>query len=287
MNAAITAKRPGGGRVEDIQMSKVLYERRGAVALVTINRPAVHNALDPETLVLLEQTWHRIRDDDAVRVAVISGAGDKAFCAGADLSRLITLFNGARQPEDAWDERVVADPAVFETALLRDFDVTKPVVAALNGYTIAGGMELALGADLRIAAETARLGMQEVKWGLFPAGGATVRLPRQISEVRAMELLLTGERIDAQTALAWGLLNRVVPQGDVLASSLALAEKIAGHSPVAVRAIRRSLRDVQGLPAGDALALEKRISADVFLSEDAREGQMAFIEKRPPVFKGR
>lgn len=268
-------------------MPKVLYETRGAVALVTINRPEVHNALDPEAIVLLEQAWLRIRDDDAIRVAVVTGAGDKAFCAGADLRRLVPLFNGGRQPEDAWDERVVADPAALETALLRDFDVVKPVVAALNGYTIAGGMELALGADLRLAADTARLGLQEVCWGLFPSGGSTVRLPRHMPQVRAMELLLTGDLIDAETALALGFLNRVVAQHEVLAASLALAETIAGRAPLAVRAIRRSLREVQGLPDRAALAREKEIAADVFLSEDAREGQQAFLDKRPPVFKGR
>ena len=268
-------------------MSKVLYELRDGVALVTINRPDVRNALDPETLVLLRQAWFRIRNDAAVRVAVVTGAGDKAFCAGADLRRLMPLVNGARAPEDDWDRRVVADPSVVETALLRDFDVTKPVVAALNGYTIAGGMELALGADLRIAADTALLGLQEVKWGLFPSGGSTVRLPRHISEARAMELLLTGELIDARTALDWGLINRVVPPSDVLAASLALAETIAGRAPLAVRAIRRSLREVRGRPTSEALAIESRIAADVFRSHDAREGQQAFAEKRQPVFKGR
>ncbi len=265
----------------------MLFERRGHVALVTLNRPEARNALSPELAVRLARAWTEVRDDDAIRVAVVTGAGGKAFCAGADLGRLIPLSTGAREPEDEWDHAIRKDPRLTDTALLRGFDTVKPVIAAVDGFAIAGGMEMMLGTDLRVASEDARFGLQEVKWGLYPAGGSTARLPRQIPWAMAMEILLTGGLIDARRALELGLVNRVVPKAEVLSTALALAETIAENGPVAVREIRRGARACIGLPEEQALATEARIALGVFRTQDAREGPRAFMEKRKPRFEGR
>jgi enoyl-CoA hydratase len=265
----------------------VNFERRRHVAIVTLNRPEALNAISPEMLVRLAEAWTRVRDDQEIRVAVVTGAGDKAFCSGADLGRFIPLMSRARPPEDEWDRRVLADRDMLGTGLLRTFDVVKPVIAAINGHAIAGGMELAQGTDLRVASDTAKLGVQEVKWAIFPGGGSTVRLPRQVPYARAMELLLTGDLITAAEALEWGFLNRVVPQGEVLPAALELAERIAANGPIAVQAIRRSARACLGRPEADAMQIESEMAAPVFRTEDAREGPLAFMQKRRPVFNGR
>ncbi len=265
----------------------VTLERRGHVALVTLNRPEARNAISPEMLVRLADAWTTVRDEPDIRVAVVTGTGDKAFCSGADLGRFIPLMSRARAPEDEWDRRLLADREMLGRGLLRTFDVVKPVIAAINGHAIAGGMELAQGTDLRIASDTAKLGVQEVKWAIFPGGGSTVRLPRQIPYARAMELLLTGDLITASEALDLGFLNRVVPQADVLPTALDLAERIAANGPIAVQAIRRSARACLGRPEAEAMQIESEMAAPVFRTEDAREGPLAFMQKRKPVFHGR
>lgn len=262
------------------------YSQNGHIAVLTINRPEARNALNPEVLVKLATAWKRVRDDENIRVAVICGTGP-AFCAGMDLGRMIPLITGARPPEDEWDEAVIADPSIGHRALLRDFDTEKPVIAAINGFAIAGGMELVMGCDLRVAADTAKFGLQEVKWAIFPGGGSTVRLPRQVPYSRAMEILLTGEQFTAERMLDYGFLNYVVPGQEVLDKAVELAEKIAGNGPLAVTAVRRSVREAIGVPEAQALDRESVISATVYATEDAREGPRAFMEKRKPVFKGR
>lgn len=265
----------------------VTFERKDHVALITLNRPEARNAISPEMLVRLADTWTAVRDDPDIRVAVVTGAGDKAFCSGADLGRFIPLMSRARPAEDEWDRRLLADGEMLGRGLLRTFDVVKPVIAAINGHAIAGGMELAQGTDLRVASESAKLGVQEVKWAIFPGGGSTVRLPRQIPYARAMELLLTGDLITAAEALELGFLNRVVPQADVLPTALDLAERIAANGPIAVQAIRRSARACLGRPEGEAMHIESEMAAPVFRTEDAREGPLAFMQKRKPIFQGR
>ncbi len=267
-------------------MSKLLKEMRGHVMVLTLNRPEKKNAFDPELLCNLADAFAEARDDDGVRAVVVTGAGD-TFCAGADLGRLIPLISKARGAEDEYDARYLEDRELGAKGLLRGFDVEKPVIAAINGHAIAGGMELVQGTDLRVAAEGAKFGVQEVKWALFPAGGSSVRLPEQLPFARAMELLLTGDLIDAKTAMDWGFLNRVVPADQVLETAIELAEKIAANGPLAVKMIRRSARACLGRTEPEALALEQEFAGPVFASEDAREGPKAFLEKRKPQFKGR
>jgi len=265
-------------------MPLVDFDMRGHIAVITLNRPDARNAINPEVAVRLADAWQEVKDNGGVRVAVLTGTGN-AFCAGADLGQLIPLVSGARKPENEWDERVVSEPGIAGRALLRNFDPEKPVIAAINGHAIAGGMELVQGTDIRISVPGAKYGVQEVKWAIFPAGGSTVRLPVQLPYAKAMELLLTGELISAEQALTFGFLNYVTE--DYLDRSLEIAEKIAANGPLAVKAIRQSVKECLGKPEQEALKIESRISAPVFQTEDAREGPKAFMEKRQPKYFGR
>lgn len=265
-------------------MALVDFELDGHIAVVTLNRPEARNAINPEVGVRLAEAWQEVKDNDQVRVAVLTGTGS-AFCAGADLGQLIPLISGARKPENEWDERVLAEPAITSRGLLRNFDPEKPVIAAINGHAIAGGMEIVQGTDIRVSAPNARFGVQEVKWAIFPAGGSTVRLPAQLPFAKAMELMLTGDLVTAEEALQLGFLNYVTE--DPMAKAMEIAGKIAANGPLAVRAIRRSARACLGLPERDGLKLESEISGPIFLTEDAREGPRAFMEKRQPHYHGR
>lgn len=265
-------------------MALVDYEVRGHVAVITLNRPDARNAINPEVAVRLADAWSAVKDTDEVRVAVLTGTGS-AFCAGADLGQLIPMVSGTRKPENEWDEKVAADPGIPGRALLRNFDPEKPIIAALNGHAIAGGMELVQGTDIRVSVPDAKLGVQEVKWAIFPAGGSTVRLPVQMPYAKAMELLLTGDLITATEALELGFLNYVTD--DPMAKAMEIAEKIAGNGPLAVKAIRASVKECLGKPEAEGMKIEGRISGPVFQTEDAKEGPKAFMEKRKPEYKGR
>jgi len=265
-------------------MSLVDYELRGHVAVVTLNRPDARNAINPEVAVRLADAWDTVKSDDRVRVAVLTGTGS-AFCAGADLGQLIPMMSGTRKPENEWDERVLKEPGITSRALLRNFDTEKPVIAAINGHAIAGGMEIVQGTDIRIALPAAKFGVQEVKWAIFPAGGSTVRLPVQLPYAKAMELLLTGDLISAEEALSLGFLNYVTD--DIMGKAMEIAEKIAANGPLAVKAIRRSVKECLGKPEQEALKIESQISGPVFQTEDAKEGPKAFMEKRKPSYQGR
>jgi enoyl-CoA hydratase len=265
-------------------MSLVNYELRGHVAVVTLNRPDARNAINPEVAVRLADAWDAVKSDDRVRVAVLTGTGS-AFCAGADLGQLIPMMSGTRKPENEWDERVLKEPGITSRALLRNFDTEKPVIAAINGHAIAGGMEIVQGTDIRISVPAAKFGVQEVKWAIFPAGGSTVRLPVQLPYAKAMELLLTGDLISADEALALGFLNYVTD--DIMGKAMEIAEKIAANGPLAVKAIRRSVKECLGKPEQEALKIENQISGPVFQTEDAKEGPRAFMEKRKPSYQGR
>ena len=264
-------------------MPIVEYEFTEHIAYVTLNRPDARNAINPEAAVRLDEAWQAVRDNDAVRVAILTGTGS-AFSAGADLGQLIPLISGARKPETDWDERVMSDPDLLGRAFLRDMDTEKPVIAAINGHAIAGGMEIVQGTDIRVAVPQAKFGVQEVKWALFPAGGSSVRLPAQLPYAKAMELLLTGDLISAEEALQFGFLNYVT--ADVRAKATEIAEKIAANGPIAVKAIRRSARACLGVAEREAMKMETEISAPVFQTDDAKEGPRAFMEKRAPVYQG-
>jgi enoyl-CoA hydratase len=268
-------------------MPAVIREERDGILTLTLNRPEARNAIDPETAVRLGEGFRDYAGDDGLRCAIVTGAGDAAFCSGADLARTIPLFTGVRKAEDEWDEKLLADPSLFQWALLRSVDLFKPVIAKVNGYCIAGGLEMMQGTDIRVAAKHASFALQEPKWGLFPGGGSTVRLPRQIPYCKAMEILLTGERLTAVEAFQWGLVNYVVPASQVAAKVDTIARAIVENGPLAVRKIKESVIRLRGLPEAEALAREPEFAMPVFASEDAKEGPRAFKEKRRPKFTGR
>ena len=267
-------------------MPALLFEIRNHIAYLTINRPEVHNAMNPEVVVRLAEGWQRVADDDEVRAAIITGAGAKAFSAGADLGRMIPLMTGAREPEDEWDHRIKQDPTLGMKALLRGWNVYKPIIAAVNGFCIAGGLELMQATDLRVAADTASFALQEVKWAIIPAGGSLVRLVRQMPYCKAMEILLTGNRISAEEAWRLGLINYVLPQHDVMRRAEELAHAIAENGPLAARAIKETVERCSGVPFETAFKIENEAQRLIRKTEDAREGPRAFIEKRKPNYKG-
>ncbi len=265
----------------------VLYAKKDGIATVTMNRPAVRNAVNAEMLCRLADAWQDINDDPAVRVAILTGAGEEAFCAGADLDRLVRMMQGLRPAEDEYDQRIKDDYSIIFKGFLRNFELYKPIVAAVKGYCVAGGAEILQTTDIRIAADDAQFAIAEVKWSLFPMAGSTVRLARQIPFCNAMEILLTGERISAAEAHRIGLINKVVPAAQVMAEARRYAEIIAANGPLAVQAVKRSVLTSLGVPTQQALEREMEIGIPVQSSADAKEGTRAFKEKRKPVFQGR
>jgi enoyl-CoA hydratase len=272
---------------EESTVSVLDIEKRDHVTVVTLNRPDARNALSPELLGRLAVAWDDIKSDDAVRAVVLTGALGSTFCAGFDLALSITLLNKTRQPENEWDEALANDWTLAHKATLRGYDLERPLIVAANGHAIAGGMELLLAGDLRVVASGAKLGLSEVKLGLIPGMGGTATIRDKMSPALAAEVLLTSNPISAETALAGGLLNRVVPADAVLNTALELAYAVAANPPLAVRAARHVLRKSRDLSEDQSLALEAKLLEDLAQTEDAIEGPRAFLEKRPPVFKGR
>lgn len=264
----------------------LLVERRDGVMILTMNRPAARNALSPEMLVRLNAAWHEFRDTAELRVAILTGAGEHDFCAGGDLKLTMPLITGARRPETDWDERLMSDLKQFTDAILRGFDLYKPVIAAVNGNALGGGTEMTNACDLRVASENAVFGTPEAKVGLLPGGGSITRLPRQIPYAKMMEILLIGDPFSAQEALAMGFVNAVVPRAELLGKALDYARRLAENGPLAVRKIKEGVLRSSGLPLDQALAIEDEVSAAVMTSKDAREGPRAFAEKRKPKFTG-
>jgi len=220
-------------------------------------------------------------------VAILAGTGEAAFCVGGDLARLMPLFTGAREPDDEWDRKLLGDMTLMQTALLRPFELWKPIVAAVNGYALAGGCEILQATDIRIASSTASFGLSEVKRGLVPGGGSMVRLARQVPHCKAMEILLLGDRMPAEEAWRIGLVNEVVPPDQLMPRAEEIARKLAANGPLAVRKIKEAVWRTSGVPIEAAHEIENECSAVVMQSEDAREGPRAFMEKREPVFTGK
>ena len=264
----------------------VLTERVGHVLVVTLNRPDRMNTINGEVLVRFYDAMLEADSNPDIRVAIITGAG-KNFCAGADLKEMA----GGHQGEDTSgvdvQGRLAADPDLPWKALLRTWRPNVPLIPAAEGQAIAGGTELTGATEIRVAGESAKFGISEVRWSLYAMGGSVVRIPRQIPYTVAAELLLTGDHIDAQRALQLGLVGHVVPDGEALTKALEIAERIAANGPLAVKAILRTLRETNGMQETEALDHEFTYGWDVFASEDAREGPRAFKEKRTPNFKGK
>ena len=265
----------------------LLYETRGAIAVITLNRPDRHNALSPELICRLADAFDAFEADPALRVAVVTGAGTESFCSGGDLELTLPLLTGARAPETEWDRRLVENREVLFRSNFKGAHSIKPVIAAVNGHCLAGGFELMLATDIRIAGDHARFGLPESRHALIPFAGALVRLPRQLPYAVAMEMLLTGDQTAAERLLALGLLNKVVPGAEVLPAALAVAERIAANGPVAIAEIKRATTEAAGRTYADGYAIETESMDRVMATSDAREGPRAFMERRAPHYSGR
>jgi len=246
---------------------------------VTMNRPERRNALSSEMLRIMEDAWDRVNSDDSIRVCILTGAGGY-FCAGMDLQKA-----DEKPPSESFESGEF-DPSVIK-GLLKGFRLTKPLIAAVEGPAIAGGTEILQGTDIRVAGESAKFGVAEARWSLYPMGGSAVRLPRQIPYTVAAELLLTGRTLKAAEAKELGLIGHVVPDGQALAKARELADMVAANGPLAVQAILKTMRDSEGKHEEDCWADDARVGAAVFSSADAKEGPRAFLEKRRPEFQGR
>ena len=256
-----------------------LVELVGHTLVVTMNRPEKRNALSGEMLAIMSDAWDRVNDDAEVRVCILTGAGG-AFCAGADLTAMTQTHPSERFSDGSFDPSVIK-------SLLKGFRLTKPLIAAVEGPAIAGGTEILQATDIRVAGESARFGVSEPKWGLYPLGGSAVRLPRQLPYTVAADLLLTGRHIKAPEAKQIGLIGHVVPDGQALAKAHEIADLIAANGPLAVQAVLKTIRDSEGKHENDCWKDDAAVGAAVFASEDAKEGPRAFAEKRQPNFHGR
>lgn len=259
------------------QEQAIQIERRGAIGLLTINRPKTLNALDIPTLLALEDGLGQLERDATVRVIVVTGAGERAFVAGGNIADLDSRQGLAHYQEFA---------EVIHRVFRRFEDCDKPTIAAINGWALGGGTELVLTLDIRLVSDKAKLGLPEINLGLFPGAGGSQRLIRQIPLCRAKELMFTGEQIDAHEAVALGLCNRVIPAARLMNEALALADKIAQKSPLVLKLLKRDLRQGQDMTLSASLAHEQAVVSLVLDTQDAHEGCRAFLEKRSAAFKG-
>jgi len=247
------------------------------IAVVTINRPERLNAMDAEHYSGLSEAWRRVRDDDAIRVAIVTGAGERAFTVGADIKSFVARPSGL---DEMWLTQK-------DQLLNRGLEVWKPVIAAVNGLCLGGGMTLLFATDLRVAAEHATFSLAEVKRGVIAGNGGTQRVLRQLPHAIGMEMLLTGDSIDAAAAARWGLVNKVVPAAGLMDAAMTYARHIAMNAPLAVQAAKELAIRSRDLDLVSGLRLEQLVNRMLQFSEDATEGPQAFAEKRPARFKGR
>ena len=256
------------------------FEIKGSTAIVTMNRPEAKNALSGPMLVGMVDAWYEIDSNDDIRCAILTGAGG-TFCAGMDLKSM------SGPGMEAVAQRMADDPDLHWKALLRHYSLKKPLIAAVEGWAVAGGTEILQATDIRVAGEGAKFGVFEAKRGLFPLGGSTVRLRRQIPFTVAMDLLLTAREVSAQEAKEIGLIGRVVPDGKALETALEIADVIGANGPLAVEAIKASVKATESIPEEEGLKMELEFGWPIFATEDAKEGQKAFAEKRPPNYQRR
>ena len=259
-----------------MNFENILLEKKNAIAYVTVNRPKVLNALNMATMEELRAAFTDIKSDPGIRVVIFTGAGEKAFIAGADISAMVTM--------SGFEEKKFAQHGL---GVLRDLETLPiPVIAAVNGYALGGGIELALACDLIIAADIARFGQPEIKIGIIPGFGGTQRLPRRIGLSKAREMIYTGDMIDAATALRYGLCNYVYPAADLMRECRALAAKIAAQAPLALQQAKVAINAGVEMDLDNALRFETEAVALAFSTRDKREGMQAFLEKRAPHFTG-
>ncbi len=258
----------------------LLVEREGHVMTLTMNRPEARNAFGLQMIADLADAWAEVEADTEIRAVILTGAGGN-FCAGSDLKLMSSGY------DDPLAKRFKEDPDLHWRALLRHHRPRVPVIAAVEGYAFAGGTEILQGTDIRVAAKGAQFGVTEVRLGLFPLGGSTVRLRRQIPHTVAMDMLLGGRILSAEEAYHFGLVGRLVEKGEALAEARKVADQIASYGPLAVEAVKRSAYSSDGLSEADALARELEIGQPIFATEDAKEGPRAFVQKRKPEFKRR
>lgn len=261
----------------------IIYEKKGKIAYIKINRPEAMNAIDIETSKELAEAWSDFRDNPDLWVAILSGTGEKAFCAGADLKKFIPIV--AQQTAREKMDEDSYKPGFG--GITKNFKLWKPIIAAVNGICLGGGTEMALACDIRLASENATFGLMEVRWGLIPGAGGTQRLPRLIGLGKALEMILCAEQIDAQEAYRLGLVKKVVTSGELLDSATKVAERICQMGPLSVRAAKAAIYRGLDLSLDEALALESSYAHFLFGTEDGQEGPRAFAEKREPNFKSR
>jgi enoyl-CoA hydratase len=295
----VDLRQEGDRPVSDVENTEkgpdAIIEQRGHTLILTLNRPEARNALSTEMLSIMVEAWDRVDNDPEIRSCILTGAGGY-FCSGMDLKAAT-----AKPPGDSFKDGSY-DPSRIDS-LLKGRRLTKPLIAAVEGPAIAGGTEILQGTDIRIAGESAKFGISEAKWSLYPMGGSAVRLARQIPYTvacdllltgrqqiaghRVGDLLLTGRHITAAEAKAMGLIGYVVPDGSALEKALEIAEVINRNGPLAVQAILRTIHETEGLHENDAFKIDTKIGIEVFVSDDAKEGPLAFKEKRAPNFKMR
>jgi enoyl-CoA hydratase/carnithine racemase len=259
----------------DLTFENIIYEKKGPVAVLTINREKALNALNAATSREMQTAWEDFRDDNSLRVAILTGVGEKSFSTGMDL---VATAAGENQFEGR--------PAPFG-GFTKRMPIYKPIIAAINGYCLAGGMELALTCDIRICTPDARFGLPEVRWAIMPGAGGTQRMPRAIPQAWANYLILTADQMDAETALRIGLISHIVPKEELMNRAMQIANTICERGPLAVRTAKEAILRGMDMPLEHGLAYEDVLLGRLMATEDAKEGPRAFAEKRKPEYKGR